>query len=349
MKKKLLALCDPEKDFAGRFTDYFGRHRDFPCEVRVFTSAEALIAFADRAAIDILLINESLLSDEVRRIAAGHTLLLTEQRNGSSDAIGKYQSAPAILRAALAACPDSPAGETSPQLRPPTKTLVVYSPLGRCGRTTFALTLGQLLSRDHPTLFVSLEENASLSGLLHAETSATLADMIFSCRQREKDFISSVAGAAVPLGGLQVLMPTPCPEELYTVRREEWEDFFTKLERDGSYEYLVVDAGCGAGALRTVLGRADVIFFPLLTDDFSRAKTEAFRRRLALWDDPSVGERIFPLILPACRVPETTDRYFERLTAMPFGDYVREVIRTSGVTGPSVQSSPIPRSNGFSP
>lgn len=331
MKKKLLALCDPEKDFAARFTDYFGRHRGLPCEVRVFTTAEALTAFSSQSAIDILLINEALLTDEVRRIKVGRTLLLSENSGGLPDAISKYQSAPAILRAALSACPEILAGDSSPALRPPTRLLVVYSPLGRCFKTTFALTLGQLLARDHPALFLSLEENAGLAGLLHAEEAGTISDMIFSCRQKEKDFISQIDGAAVSLGQLKVLMPTPCPEELYTVRREEWEDFFTGIERDGGYEYLIVDAGSGGGALRTLLGRADRIFLPLLGDDFSRAKVDAFRRRMALWDSPFLEERILPLAIPQFRMPETSDRFFERLTVMPFGDYVREIIRTSGI------------------
>lgn len=347
MKKKLLALCDPEKEFAGRFTDYFSRHRALPCELRVFTTTEALSAFARKATIDILLIHESLLTEEVSRLHTGSTVLLTDKGTPSAGRICKYQSAPAILQAALAACPGPPSGEDVPSLKPPARIVVVYSPISRCFKTTFALTLGQLLSRDHPTLCLSMEEDASLSILLHAEASETLADMIYRRRQKEKDFISGMAGAAVSLGPLEVLMPTPCPEELYTVAREEWDDFFSGIEEDGGYEYLVVDAGSGAGALQTLLMRADFIFLPLLTDGFSQAKLQAFRRRLTLWDIPGIEEKIHPLSIPVCRMPESADRFFERLTVMPLGDFTQEVIRSSGLTRPSDQASSSPMASGF--
>ena len=39
----------------------------------------------------------------------------------------------------------------------------VYSPIGRCGKSSFAFTLGQVLAREEKVLYITLEEFSGLS------------------------------------------------------------------------------------------------------------------------------------------------------------------------------------------
>ena len=47
----------------------------------------------------------------------------------------------------------------------------VYSPIGRSGKTTFAITLGQVLAKEKETLYINMEEFSALSKIFNKEYS----------------------------------------------------------------------------------------------------------------------------------------------------------------------------------
>ena len=157
MRKKILAVCDSEQDYAYHFLDYLSRfetEESFPFEVQVFTEASALKEFGEQNEIAILLIAQSLhLMEENWK--ADHILVLAEEREGPCEEpwIEKYQSVETILRKVLEIAADY-------ELLPPAvrgggnavKVIGVYSPVGRCLQTTFSFTLGQLLARKYLSL-----------------------------------------------------------------------------------------------------------------------------------------------------------------------------------------------------
>ena len=88
MRKKILAVCDSEQDYAYHFLDYLSRfetEESFPFEVQVFTEASALKEFGEQNEIAILLIAQSLhLMEENWK--ADHILVL---KNGKVREYGK--------------------------------------------------------------------------------------------------------------------------------------------------------------------------------------------------------------------------------------------------------------------
>ena len=61
----------------------------------------------------------------------------------------------------------------------------VYSPIGRCGKTSFALTLGQVLAREEKVLYITLEEFSGLSALTGTVYTGGLSDLLYYYTQRE--------------------------------------------------------------------------------------------------------------------------------------------------------------------
>ena len=66
-------------------------------------------------------------------------------------------------------CPGRGAGEG----------LGVYSPVGRCLKTSFALTMGKLLAQEERVLYLNLEEFSGLSVLMKEEYKSDLSDLLY--------------------------------------------------------------------------------------------------------------------------------------------------------------------------
>ena len=58
------------------------------------------------------------------------------------------------------------------------KVLGVYSPVGRCLKTSFALTMGKLLAQEERVLYLNLEEFSGLSVLMKEEYKSDLSDLL---------------------------------------------------------------------------------------------------------------------------------------------------------------------------
>ena len=59
------------------------------------------------------------------------------------------------------------------------KVLGVYSPVGRCLKTSFALTMGKLLAQEERVLYLNLEEFSGLSVLMKEEYKSDLSDLLY--------------------------------------------------------------------------------------------------------------------------------------------------------------------------
>ena len=79
MKKQIFAVCDTEEEYARNFMDYISRRKNIPFEIRAFTSADSLIAFARKNHIELLLISQEAMCREIRDLDIGKVIILTEE------------------------------------------------------------------------------------------------------------------------------------------------------------------------------------------------------------------------------------------------------------------------------
>ena len=76
--------------------------------------------------------------------------------------IYKYQSADGILREVMACYQIEDNREFTP-VGKPSSLIGVYSPVNRCLKTSFCLSMGQILSKERKVLYLNLEDCSSLS------------------------------------------------------------------------------------------------------------------------------------------------------------------------------------------
>ena len=166
----ICAVCDKEAVYAGQLTEYFSAKGGLPFEVQAFSSTEPLEAYAREHPIDLLLISPDLLSEKLKQLKVKKIMLLSDGSQPKGENLPstyKYQSSEGILREVLDCYGTVVEPERTSQVRMQrAQFLGVYSPVRRCGRTSFALMLGQVLAADSRVLYLNFEEYSGFRGLL---------------------------------------------------------------------------------------------------------------------------------------------------------------------------------------
>ena len=171
MKKSIFAVCDLEASYACNLMDYLNEKKSTPFEVQAFTNVESLEAFARENEIEILLISTRAMCNEIRELPVNRTIILSEgetlQGLEEYPFVYKYQSSDQVLAEVM---------EYYTELHPQphiltaasrnTKIYGVYSPVGRTGKTSFALTMGEVLAETKQVLYLNFEEFSGFEELM---------------------------------------------------------------------------------------------------------------------------------------------------------------------------------------
>ena len=193
--KRIMAVYDVDPFYADRFAEFANQREAIPFTAVAFTSIARLREYAAQQQVELLLIGDEVKEDELEGIAAGQIVRLSEtgradggKPNGGTPAVYKYQATDSVLRA-VTACYQVKRPAVFAVTGTRSQIIGVYSPVGRCGKTGFALTLGQILARENKVLFVSLEECSGLSELTASEYGKTLTDLVYDARQGKYSYL----------------------------------------------------------------------------------------------------------------------------------------------------------------
>ncbi len=301
MRKNILALLDSEPGYAVRFMEYVNRKRFVPFDVHAFTEKEPLRLYMEGHQVEVLLISEKDYEASDKEWPAESVILLTDEPrpDGRPPSVGKYQSAVDVMRGVMRLSGVLPSEEpvfsglSSRIVKMPARVVGVFSPVGRCLKTTFSLTMGMILARSRPTLCLNLESCSGLAGRLHASWESSLADLIFYIREGEQDLGGRILPLIQNVGDLALLPPVTDGRELYSVRREEWHALFAGIRNQSAYEYVVADLGDVPMSCPEILDECDFIYMPVAEDSQAKEKLKEYEGRLLPGADESdILERI---------------------------------------------------------
>lgn len=330
MKKNIFAVCDLEVDYAHNFMDYLNCKRSIPFEIQAFTSVEHLIKFAEKQRIEILLISDKAMCPQVKELDVGQLMILSEGVHPPEldqyPSVYKYQSSDHVIREVMA-CYGADRDGSEPA-RIPKKTMEifgVYSPLGRCLKTSFALTLGQILARDRAVLYINLEEYAGFEELLEKRYEHTLSDAMYYARQHNKNLAHKISGMIESVGNLDYIPPAESFEDIRTASLEEWNYLLDTIAFNSAYEVVILDAGDGVDGLFQLLDRCTRVFMPILTDVLSRAKLAQAEKLMKTWK--VLSGKVEKIKLPYYTFSGDGKGYVEQLVWSELGDFVRTLLR----------------------
>lgn len=200
--------------------------------------------------------------------------------------------------------------------------ITVFSPINRCGKTSLAVLLTELLNQREASLMICMDHYA---GIFSAEEQ-NLAELIYrmsgenNLRIAEENVLRDFAEyeSYVKIWEkVSYISASKTVEDLVQISAVQLCRLLDMLKYRSRYRYIVVDLSEGMENLHEVLDRSDFIFMPMLDDCVSRCKMEMFDQHMQSVMEPekykSLFARIHRMQMPAAFEAENTENYYREL------------------------------------
>ncbi|MDO4295171.1 MAG: hypothetical protein Q4D90_03315 [bacterium] len=331
--ERILAVYDVELEYAARFAEVSNQKESIPFTVMAFTSLEKLREYAGKHSVEVLLVGDEVEQEALEKLPVDRILRLREgeavaEREGYQG-VYKYQPSDAILREVMAYYGAEEEAVLEYSGRKNSHIIGVYSPVSGCLKTSFALTLGQLMALESRVLYLNLEAFSGFSALTKERYHRDLSDVLYFYKQGNRMGVS-LHSLVYHLGQMDYIPPVRYPDDLNQVEAAEMAEIVKKISEEGGYHTLILDVGHYARKVEELLQICDRIYMPVKNDAVSAAKLEEWEAFLCLSKKQTILDRTKRLFLPSCRKMTRKEGYLEQLLWGELGDYTRQLLRGGG-------------------
>ncbi len=331
MRHKIMAICDTEEGYAFRMAEYILEKVKLPYTLHLFTAVEELKKFAGREEIEILLIAENawrMIREEFVRSQVAQMFVLQESEQAEQDEIcriDKYQSPEKVVQKILDVMADKGEWKDYPQATDTeVKMIGIYSPVKRCLQTSFALTLGQLLAKEHRTLYLNFEMYSGLGELLRREYQTDILDLMYYFQNAREKLALRLPAMIQSAGGLDYIPPMQYALGIREVPGEQWLALCRDMVVIGEYEYLILDLDDGIDGLFDLLKNCQKIYTITRDDPFAMAKLRQYEQMLQFGELEEITEKTVKCRFPIFKhLPES----LEMMTHGELAGYVKSIIQ----------------------
>lgn len=343
MTHKIMAICDTEEGYAFRMAEYLLEKVKLPYTLHLFTAVEELEKFAGREEIEILLIAESawrLIKEEYIRTQVAQMFILREggeaeqtlipqESSGAARedmrCISKYQSPELVVREMLNVIADGGGWKGCPEATDTAvKMIGIYSPVKRCLQTSFALSLGQLLAKEHKTMYLNFEMYSGLGELLRREYQSDMLDVMYYFQSAREKLALRLPTIIQNAGGLDYIPPMQYSLGIREVPGEQWLALCRDIAAIGEYEYIILDLDDGIDGLFELLKNCQKIYTITREDAFAKAKLRQYERMLQQGELGEISEKTVKCRFPIFQeLPDSLDM----MTHGELAGYVKSIIK----------------------
>ncbi len=324
----VMAICDVEQAYAYRLMEYMNKKEKNPFIIKAFTTVEALIEYEKEHSVEILLISDQAIQDHVMNLHAEHIIVLSDDKEKVNclyeKSIYKYQSSENILNEVMCYYAEQ-TGYTSNifHLKRTNRIIGVYAPVGRILKTSFAITMGQVVAETEPTLYVNFEGYSGFQMLLDRENTNNLADLMYFFSQRKENLTAKLKGMVQTMDGLDYIPPAVAPFDLQCIEGDEWILFLRELRQHTEYETIILDIGENLIAIPQLLRCCDKIYTPCGNDEAAKAKQMQYEAFLLQSGQEDILQKTQKLFFSEMKGIEYGP---EHLKYSDLGTYVRELL-----------------------
>lgn len=331
MKHKILAICDTEEGYAFRMAEYILEKVKLPYTLHLFTAVEELEKFAGREEIEILLIAENawrMIREEFVRSQVAQMFVLQESGQVEQDEvcrIDKYQSPEKVVQRMLDVIADGGGWKELPEAADTAvKMIGIYSPVKRCLQTSFALTLGQLLAKEHRTLYLNFEMYSGLGELLQRDYQTDMLDVMYYFQSAKEKLALRLPTIIQNAGGLDYIPPMQYALGIREVSGEQWLALCRDIAAIGEYEYMILDLDDGIDGLFDLLKSCQKIYTITKDDPIAMAKLRQYEQMLQFGELEEITEKTVKCRFPVFKqLPESLDM----MTHGELAGYVKSIIK----------------------
>lgn len=311
-EERIMVLCDTEDEYAQLMTEFLKKNRDLPWKIHTYTNIQELVK-EEKNSPELLVVSESAYCEELQKIEALQTVVLSESgvmRWQNVLYVDKYQQAEEVLKELLRVYMEI-ADTRLPKLKRSGNITFIgnYSPVRRAMQTSFALTMGQILAKEHSTLYLNFEHYAGIGELRPDIQSSDMADLLYFLHGDREKFRLRLQSICKRMGNLDYIPPMKSGQNLLTITEAEWLELLQRIEDMGEYEYVILDLSESMQGLFEILRACKVVFTITKEDRIARSKLLQYEQILSLYEYEDVLAKTRRLKLPHIqRLPEELEQ-----------------------------------------
>lgn len=332
MKQEIMAVCDLEEAYAFRMAEYITQKASLPYTLHLFTKTSELENFIQKNGISVLLIGESATGQLKEKPDVPNIFVLWEggsKRENDFRYVDKYQKPEAVIREVAEQMTEVKGwdvgwleGRTGQKSK--LRAVGVYSPVRRCLQTSFALTMGQLLAKEHKTLYLNFECFSGLDRLLNKNFQTDMMDVLYYYKCARDKLAIRLPTMVQTVNGLDFIPPGQSGLDMRSITGEQWLELLRAIEKTSDYEFLILDLTDGMCGLFELLSYCSKIYTITKDDGFAMAKIQQYEQVLQANELHEIADKTVKCRFPVFeRLPSDLDM----MTHGELAGYVRAIIR----------------------
>lgn len=333
MKTRVLAIVDADMDYANSLMEYISDKQGVPFRTIVFTEKEALLEYVSKNKTDILLASASFIDDRICEEENIKNIIQLSTDNVCPEhteyhSIYKYQSTENVIREVLDYYADVHSNDgIMPILKGKSEIIGVYSPLGRTGQTTFALTLGQILASEYSVLYINMEEFSAFDKIFQKNYHGDLSDLMYFFKQNRESLSIKLQAIVNSMHGMDYVPPLVYSSDLRNISTEEWLDLIMSVSGTGNYDKIILDLSSMVSDVFDILDVCSQVYMPVSDDRISMLKIASCEEYLMKSGREELADRIIKIKHPQFEGERWDENFWERQLWGKLGDFIRKMLR----------------------
>lgn len=320
MSRPKLAICDLDQVYLRRLDEYIRNHINLSMDIHSFSEPDIFTAFAEKEDISLLIASEKSYWELEERRALGrfkNILVLDEESfagavcedNGlgkNIEHVSKYQPASAIAHAVIDMCSRASEGFGGLWARAEagnSRMIGFYTPLSRCGQTSFAVRTGEMLAEKRKTILLSFESFSSMGGLIKEEPEEDITDLIYYAECERDKFCVYLERIKQTFNGLDFIPPARCAMQLRDITCDRLAVLTQLLRSACGYEYILLDLKEYPEGFMDMLRLCDHVFTVTRSQNADKYRLRLFESVLGKNGYDDVSARLIK-----CRLPDIRDK-----------------------------------------
>lgn len=324
--RHIIAIIDEDREYVSKLSIYMNKKSWIELKAMAFYSLEEYISEYHSFTTEILLMSEKIFKKLEHSKMPKTTFILLEDHLCDMDVpeniyvINKYISVEQTLKIIMDYY--SPTGENIlvNTQKGKVEVLGVFSPLNRCGKTSFGATLTIQLAKIKPTLFISFDE---YQGILSKDVDKDLSDIMYYYKQGKYSWnrLSTVVCSEY---GLDYIPSARYPEDIMELSVVEIGDLLQRIVQESKYESIVIDFGNMGKRSCELFKLCNRIYMPILKDSASQNRIIEFYQYLELTGRESLKDKICEITLPFLKIESEHKLY--GLLHSALGEYIETML-----------------------
>ncbi|MBO6240462.1 MAG: hypothetical protein J6O61_06415 [Butyrivibrio sp.] len=330
MTRPLLTLCDLDETYCGRLYEYLKENLKLKFNIQAFTTVDILVDYSRKNTSSLLVVSESAF-EELGKVLGQNLFknilvldeeagILREEENRFDDRniihTTKYQKAGKIVDTIIDFCAEkaeSFEGLTVGISDNEGTVIGLFSPVSKCGQTTLALKMGDVLSSSGKTIMLSFDSFSSLPQKLDAEADGTINDLMYYAEEDKNKFCIYLEKIKRSIGNIDVIPPAKIAMQIKEIDYDSLKMLLGLLIHDAGYKYVILDLTEYPNGFFDILRLCNKLFTITRPNSADAYRVEAYEDVLRLNGHEDILASTIKVVIPDLREGAAVSRYVKEL------------------------------------